>query len=159
MAIEPLNRGRRDDPGSAARGGARSVFTSFAGNVAFLVVVAGCGAGVLAWNGRGAGAAGVVAVNVFALLTYLVFRRWFDRVRGTPVEGLVSWLIWTVMIGGATVFYVLDWRVLGALALAGVLLVSFANTYLAVMRPDVVDELVRRRGEGGSDDEDEPFDG
>lgn len=112
-----------------------------------MAALAGCAVGVLAYNGRDAGAVAVAAVNALVLLMYIAFRRSFDRIEADAIEGLVSWLIWTLLIGTATVLYAVDWRVLGAGVLAIVLLLSLANLYFVVMRPDVVDEWMRRARE------------
>lgn len=154
----PAPRGA--DGGRGARGDPRSVFISPAGNIAFLVVLTACAVGVLAYHGREVGMIGVGSVNALALLMYLAFRGSFDRVRASPVEGLVSWLVWTLLIGASTAFYALDWRILGACVLALVLVMSFANMYLVVMRSDVVDDWIRQARDdndpGAGDDDDHP---
>lgn len=143
--LDPRRRTPRD-PGGGGRAQARSrsVFTSPLANVVFTAALAGCAVGVLAYTGRDVGAVAVAAVNALVLLMYVTFRRSFDRIEARALEGLVSWLIWTLLIGTATVFYAVDWRVLGAGVLAIVLLLSLANLYFVVMRPDVVDEWLRR---------------
>ncbi len=132
------------------------MFTSPAGNIVFLVVLTLCAVGVLAYHGREIGMIGVAGVNVFTLLMYFAFRCSFDRVRASPTEGLVSWLLWTLLIGAATACYTLDWRILGAMVLALVLIMSFGNMYLVVMRPDVVDEWMRRAHDPHDRDDDPP---
>jgi hypothetical protein len=111
---------------------------------------------VLGYFGRQTGLIAIAGVNAFVLVTYLVYRRHFERIEATALEGLISWLLWTLLIGAATACYALDWRILGACVLALVLVMSFANAYIVVMRPDVADEWIRRARERDDEDDGPP---
>lgn len=111
-----------------------------------------CSAGVLWYHGRETGAIAVAAVNALALVMYLAFMRAYERIEPTRTEELLSWLVWTLFVGIATVFYAIDWRVLGACVLVVLQLISLANLYFIAMRPDVVDALMRRARERDGND-------
>ncbi len=164
---DPSDPREPSDP-SDERGGRRvgppgaSPWTSCLANVVFMVVLWGCAAGILRMYRCDAGLAAVTGVSALSLATYLTFRRSFERVGASDAESLMSWMLWTVLIAAATACYVLDWRILGALTLGVTVLLTFVNTYVVVMRPDVVDRWVRRSRErdlhdpGRDPDDDDP---
>ena len=124
-------------------------------------MIAACSVTVLLLYGRTIGGAAVAGVTLLEVLAIVVYRRTYDRLQVGRGEAVAGWLLWCGLIVAATMFYVLDWRMLGAGTLALVLCILFIDFYICGMRPDLVDRWVREGqgtgGERGTPDDDDPY--